>query len=428
MPVNLDEAEISKVRFIDQGGDPVAPPPAGYVYIYLKNGQLWYMADDGVAVGPLIEDTDTTLALASQAEAEAGADNTKAMTPLRTAQAIAALETGDPNPAIASQAEAEAGADNVDMMTALRTAQAIAALETGEPNPAIASQAEAEAGTDNVDMMTALRTAQAIAALTAVNPGLAQGRLTLSTGVPVTTSDVTAATTLYFTPFGGNLVALYNGTKWVLHTFTERSISIPASTNTNYDVFLYNNSGTLTLELIAWTNDTTRATTLAFQDGTYIKNGDTSRKYLGTIRTTGVSGQCEDSLTKRFVWNFYNRVPRNLKKAVSGTHAYGTATLRAWNNDTANRVEMVLGLSHSVTTGFLGGAKDAGEAGVSIDSTTTAQLTAARIYSESTVMIYAGGTECHSPAEGYHYLQLVEKGWLAGSDFDSANVTCQLIC
>lgn len=165
MPVYLDEADISKVRFTNQVGDPAEPPPVGYVYIYIKNGQLWYMADDGVAVGPLIEDTDTTLALASQAEAEAGADNTKAMTPLRTAQAIAALETGDPNPAIASQAEAEAGADNVDMMTALRTAQAIAALETGEPNPAIASQAEAEAGTDNVDMMTALRTAQAIVAL-----------------------------------------------------------------------------------------------------------------------------------------------------------------------------------------------------------------------------------------------------------------------
>jgi hypothetical protein len=64
--------------------------------------------------------------VASQAEAEAGEDNTKAMTALRTSQAIAALQR-----AIASQAEAEAGTDNTKDMTPLRVAQAIAALAGG---------------------------------------------------------------------------------------------------------------------------------------------------------------------------------------------------------------------------------------------------------------------------------------------------------
>lgn len=67
--------------------------------------------------------------------------------------------------AIASQAEAEAGTENTKGMTALRTAQAIAALETGEANADLASQAEAEAGTENTKTMTALRTSQAITAL-----------------------------------------------------------------------------------------------------------------------------------------------------------------------------------------------------------------------------------------------------------------------
>lgn len=59
------------------------------------------------------------LAVASQAEAEAGASNTVAMTPLRTSQALAALNL------YASQAEAEAGTVSNRLMSPLRTAQAI---------------------------------------------------------------------------------------------------------------------------------------------------------------------------------------------------------------------------------------------------------------------------------------------------------------
>lgn len=65
--------------------------------------------------------------IASQAEAEAGTATDKFMTPERTSQAIAALETGEANAALASQAEAEAGAENTKTMTPLRTAQAISA-------------------------------------------------------------------------------------------------------------------------------------------------------------------------------------------------------------------------------------------------------------------------------------------------------------
>src|SRR5690348_9522061 len=86
---------------------------------------------------------------------------------------------------------------------------------------------------------------------------ISQGRLTLTTGVPVTTSNVTAATTIYFTPFRGNQIDLYTGGTWQRFTFSELSIAVPASTNTDYDVWVYNNSGTPALELLAWTNQTT---------------------------------------------------------------------------------------------------------------------------------------------------------------------------
>ena len=66
--------------------------------------------------------------VASQAEAEAGTDASKLMTPQRTAQAIAVLS---PPPVYASQAEAEAGTVTDKVMSPLRTAEAIAALATG---------------------------------------------------------------------------------------------------------------------------------------------------------------------------------------------------------------------------------------------------------------------------------------------------------
>ena len=93
-----------------------------------------------------------------------------------------------------------------------------------------------------------------------------EGRLTLTSGTPVTSSDVTAATTLYFAPYKGNRIGLNNGSAWQVHTFTELSIAVPATTDTNYDVFVYDNNGTPTLELLAWSDATTRATGIVFND------------------------------------------------------------------------------------------------------------------------------------------------------------------
>jgi hypothetical protein len=92
-------------------------------------------------------------AFASQADAIAGIDNAKIMTPLRTAEAIAAA------PPAAHQ----------HSLADLTDSGALAALDivgTAEiDDAAYASQPEAVAGSDNSKIMTALRTAEAIAAL-----------------------------------------------------------------------------------------------------------------------------------------------------------------------------------------------------------------------------------------------------------------------
>lgn len=178
------------------------------------------------------------------------------------------------------------------------------------------------------------------------NNAICQGRLTLTTGVAVTTADVTAATTLYWTPYGGNTVSLFDGTYWTARTFTQLSIAVPATTSTMYDVWVYDNGGTISLELLAWTNDTTRATALALQDGVYCQTGALTRRYLGSFRTTGSSGQTEDSFAKRYVWNYYNRMPRICRVLeATATWTYGTATYRQANGAATNQLDIVCGVA-----------------------------------------------------------------------------------
>lgn len=150
------------------------------------------------------------------------------------------------------------------------------------------------------------------AGATSINNGTQDFRLTLTSGTPVTISDVTGATTIYCTPYTGNRIALYVSSAWVLRTTSEFSLALGTLTSGKpYDVYCYDNSGTPTLEFLVWTNDTTRATALAYQDGVLVKSGDSTRRYIGTFYTTATT-TTEDSTSKRYLVNYYHRVARNL--------------------------------------------------------------------------------------------------------------------
>lgn len=256
------------------------------------------------------------------------------------------------------------------------------------------------------------------------NDFVCQGRLTLETAVPISTTDQTAKTTIYWTPYKGNGVDLYNGTVWIRHSTAEVSIALGTLTaDKNYDVFAYSNSGTLALELsAAWTNDSTRADALTQQDGVLVKSGATTRRYLGTFRTTTTT-TTEDSAAKRFVWNMYNRVRRKLLKQEStDTWTYSTASHRQANGSAANQVAVVVGASEDLL--------EVDVRNVVTNSGTTARSVSVGIgISSATVNsadITAGGT-CTStistspmaslktmPALGYSFYAWLEYG--AGAD------------
>lgn len=176
------------------------------------------------------------------------------------------------------------------------------------------------------------------------------GRLTLTTAVPVTTTDVTGATTVYYTPYKHNKVSLWNGSGWVRYAFAEVSLALGtlASATIPQDVFLYDNAGTLTLEFLIWTNVTTRATALVMQDGVLCKTGALTRRYLGTFRPTATT-TTEDSVAKRLVWNYENQVERELfvKDSTRVTNPYSTDGYQQADAVATNQVEIVTGLAGS---------------------------------------------------------------------------------
>lgn len=237
------------------------------------------------------------------------------------------------------------------------------------------------------------------------------GRLTATTAVPVTVSDVTGTTNLYYTPYEHDMICLWDGTRWVWGTFTEKTLALGTLTNAkNYDVFGFLSAGVLTLEALAWTSDSARATAVTVQDGRLCKSGDKTRLYLGTFRTTATT-TTEDSKAKRFLSNAYNRVARPVRRQDTGSWTYNSGTYRQANANTANRIEMVCGvsgilvdLSLSELAVLTGGGS---YAAIGEDSTTTphTDCVIAQAASNATVVSFLRT----QPAVGYHAYNWLEK-------------------
>jgi hypothetical protein len=235
----------------------------------------------------------------------------------------------------------------------------------------------------------------------------------------------------------GNEIYLYDGSNWIRYTFSELSISVPATTDTNYDVFLYDNAGTLTLELLAWTNDTTRATAIVFQNGFYVKSGDTSRLYLGSFRTTAVSGQTEMNFAKSlYVWNYFNRIWFDATTNYSNPHTYTTTSWRAFDNNTTlgeTRLSFIVGLVEDEI--FVSGAVKFSDATGSKGGRFSAAVNTSTSFSIPPIILNAFGASTTyvlpiSPSMlrtplvvGYNYVQWVEFGKATSFSFDQVYPT-----
>jgi len=178
---------------------------------------------------------------------------------------------------------------------------------------------------------------------------LAGGRLTLTSGTPVTVTDAASGTNgpFYYTPYLHDRIALWNGSNWTVYQFSEMLVSLGYGAGSITDVFMAWNSGSPALSggTNPWGSSTSRGTpTITQLDGVWVLSSDHTQRYLGTLLYSG-SGIVSDGVAFRGVWNVNNRVTRGMLKTNTTSHTYGTVTWREWNGGTAEKLNFVTGLN-----------------------------------------------------------------------------------
>jgi len=247
-------------------------------------------------------------------------------------------------------------------------------------------------------------------------------RLTLTSGLAVTTADVTGASTIYLTPYKGKSVALYTGSAWVVYTVAELSISTSGgSASKPHDVFLDENGGTPALAILTWTNGTTRATALTVQDGVLVKTGDTSQRYMGTVYLDG-SKNCSDAALFRNVWNYSHRVSKRIHVYdTADSWTYATDTIRQANGNAANKAEITTGGIGDATMAqlnvrcYLSSGTIASVIGFGVDATTafsaSSGIAGQGVGGSGTIM---SASISYTPTVGHGYLAWLENTGAGG--------------
>lgn len=278
-----------------------------------------------------------------------------------------------------------------------------------------------------------------------LDPLFTTGRLTLVTGTAFTGTDQAAKGTLYFTSVGNDgtvtanhfQIVIFDGTRLRLYDSAEISLALLLTSGKNYDVFIYDNSGTLTLELsAAWTNNSTRADALAAQSGQVVKSGATTRRWIGTIRASATD-KTDDSHTKRLVWNAYNQRLAGLGVLDTAHGAgYTTASYREWNNGTSiTRLQFVMGAVGLVTA--IGGVEIYANTGVQVEADVALDWDTRAATGFGNTMDGMAVTNANFPfmrnsyglqgypAAGFHDLTMVQYGG-AGGTFNYYAITASL--
>jgi hypothetical protein len=268
-----------------------------------------------------------------------------------------------------------------------------------------------------------------------------QGRLTLVSGSAIMLATQASKTTLFYTPYLGNGVPLYDGSVMKSTPFAELSASTTDATKSPAaigaskinDWFVWNDNGTLRLgHGPDWTSDTARSagTALVKVNGIYlnnvaITNGPAAQRgtYVGSTRSDGSSqlnwiipstGTAGDFA----MFNAYNRV-LVVGSAAENTNnwVYSLTTVRSSNATAISRINFLMGLAEdsvqvmamqNVNTPNVGGAFC--KLGFALDSTTDFDRVSDPSSPGGTLSTDHNVQFSYSPMLGYHYVSQNEAG------------------
>lgn len=276
------------------------------------------------------------------------------------------------------------------------------------------------------------------------------GRLTPTTGVPVITSESLDFTTVYYTPFTGNQIAIYNGSVFSPVNFSELSLALNSNSGhtgyhqsgKNFDLFVFNDNGTIRLGSgPAWTNDTTRADAITRVNGYRVNNASILLRFgsdsgntvtvaaykatlVGTMRASA-NGQCTcriGSTTsqtggKWFLTNEYNTNKFSLFVFdETNNWSYAVSSWRQANANAGNKIEFLTSETNPAVSArltcmvYCTTASDIGLCGIGLDSTTV-NSSRAQVETAGVGNLQGAVTaeyQSRGIAIGYHYLAWLE--------------------
>lgn len=194
---------------------------------------------------------------------------------------------------------------------------------------------------------------------------ICNGRLSVNSGNPLAEGS---SDSLYFVPYDGNLISLYNGSSWetvsfdttlVKTVFTLYPPQAPVDpANTVFDIFAYLNNGSVSFESVNWSTNTSRINPLNKKDGVYVKYGDDTRRYIGSVMPISYGGypptggnKFNNTINHRYIYNYYNRISVLSKYSLSRTW---TCNSNVWRQ----LLNTYIGFLSSITINILCGIQD----------------------------------------------------------------------
>lgn len=303
----------------------------------------------------------------------------------------------------------------------------------------------------------AIVTLTALAADLKIPYGEPSGRLTNLTGTPVQISSTAGATSVYWTPYNGDVAPFWNGSNWVFDEFVELSQALTdttkspaaAAASSVYDIFLWKDTGGVKRisRGPAWTSTIARGTgagttQLTLVNGYYcnqfaITNGPAAGYglYLGTIATNSLAtldyifGSAASGGGAAFlmVWNNFNRISTQTEVTDNGApYTYTLTAPQTARNSNGNQVNFVAGQAIEPIYAQYGGnitpvsvAGAFGTLAIRSDTASVAKIGANCTIFTQAAIAYPGEATASAvipPQLGVHYLQAAEK-----SDGTNAN-------
>lgn len=292
------------------------------------------------------------------------------------------------------------------------------------------------------------------AATNSVVPEKPGGRLTLQSGSPVMTGDVTGAGTVYYSPYQGATLPIFGGVTWTQYPFAQLPVTLNGSQQlaTNvFDIFAFLSAGVVTVAVgPSWAtgggSNTVRGTATAlvqvngiwvnaaaftgtlFNGSTAFSAGINQATYLGSFFTTG-NGQTAMQFKPNAaaggsnnvlgLFNAYNQKRvTSLCRDSNTSWTYSLLTWRAADGGagTGNRITFLDGLQQSPVlseyqcSGAAGAPGATIRVGQNLDSTSaTPNIINVSLVSGATYQVMLRVAENFQAQSGVHFIQAMEE-------------------